>query len=81
MGLTKFTRFETMTSRAQGALRARVLNHYKALFIARCGQQVSMAQRLRTVACSARVQRFDTHNVLFFSCFFFITKLNFCSYL
>ena len=45
---------------------ARVLNHYEGLFIARTGQQVSVAQRFSTVACSA-----DVHDSVFF--FFILT--------
>ena len=86
--MTHFTRFETIrhgyvtcTSPLRGLISstcARVLNHYKALFVATVGQQVPVAQRFSAVVCDVVVHgSILTMSIDF--CFFFPQKLKFSS--
>ena len=89
MVMTHFTRFETTTSRvrhvhkppsgAYSSTCARVLNHYKALFVATVGQQVPVAQRFSAVVCDVDVHGSILAVSIDFFCFFFHKKLKFFS--
>ena len=69
--------YVTCTSPLRGLISntcARVLNHYKALFVATVGQLVPVAQRFSAVVCNADVPGSIPTVCIVFCCFFFPQK-------